>query len=210
MIEKLKAAFVAQGLKEEQAAIYASNISITDESKINETVTNFMKVIGSVADSRVNDGVQSAITNYEKKHNLKDGKIIDKQDTTPPNPPTPPTGGMTEDMKAYFEKQNEQMQFLQDNLKKLSGENVVKTKKEELNRLLDEHKIPEFSRPLFTVNENSDIAQLESTVKTFAEGLNGQLAEQTNQSKQTTYSNPVFNPNKDGKYSNMIKTIKEL
>ena len=53
---------------------------ITDEAKVNSIVEgiSFSDVLNSYGDFRAGDATRTSILNYEKKHNLKDGKPLDK------------------------------------------------------------------------------------------------------------------------------------
>ena len=64
---------------------------LTDESQITSIVDgiSFADVLTSYGDYRAGDASNSAVRNYEKKHNLKDGKVID-QPSTEPNPQPKP------------------------------------------------------------------------------------------------------------------------
>lgn len=56
---------------------------VTDESQL-QTIADgvsFQDVLNSYGDSRANGAVASAVTNYEKKHGLKDGKPIETTTT---------------------------------------------------------------------------------------------------------------------------------
>lgn len=49
---------------------------VTDETKVNSIVEgiSFSDVLNSYGDFRAGDASKTAVSNYEKKHNLKDGK----------------------------------------------------------------------------------------------------------------------------------------
>ena len=57
---------------------------VTDETKVNSIVEgiSFSDVLNSYGDFRAGDASKTAVTNYEKKHNLKDGKPIETTTTT--------------------------------------------------------------------------------------------------------------------------------
>lgn len=64
--------------------------TVTDESQLPTIVEgiSFQDVLQSYGDYRAGDATTTAVTNYEKKHNLKDGKTITKE----PEPGNPPAG----------------------------------------------------------------------------------------------------------------------
>ena len=49
---------------------------VTDETKVNSIIEgiSFSDVLNSYGDFRAGDASKTAVTNYEKRHNLKDGK----------------------------------------------------------------------------------------------------------------------------------------
>ena len=58
---------------------------VTDESQVQPIVdgVSFQDVLNSYGDFRANGAVSSAVINYEKKHNLKDGKPIENPNPNP-------------------------------------------------------------------------------------------------------------------------------
>ena len=64
---------------------------VTDESKVNSIVEGigFQDVLTSYGDYRADGAQKTAITNYEKKHNIKDGKSIEEPKPQPIPTPTP-------------------------------------------------------------------------------------------------------------------------
>lgn len=57
---------------------------VTDESKVNSIVEgiSFQDVLNSYGDFRADGAASTAVKNYERKHNLKDGKAVDEPTTT--------------------------------------------------------------------------------------------------------------------------------
>jgi hypothetical protein len=57
---------------------------VTDEAKVNSIVEgiSFSDVLNSYGDFRAGDASKTAVSNYEKKHNLKDGKPVETTTTT--------------------------------------------------------------------------------------------------------------------------------
>ena len=68
----------------------------TDENQIPTIVegVSFQDVITSYGDFRAGDASFKAVSNYEKKHDLKDGKTIEIPNPTPTPPPTPAADDM--------------------------------------------------------------------------------------------------------------------
>lgn len=65
---------------------------VTDETKVNSIVEgiSFQDVLTSYGDFRAGDARITAVANYEKKHNLKDGKPIENPNPEPPKPEPKP------------------------------------------------------------------------------------------------------------------------
>lgn len=61
---------------------------ITDGTKVDSIVEgiSFQDVLNNYGDYRAGQAQVSAVTNYEKKHGLKDGKPLGKPDSEPPKP----------------------------------------------------------------------------------------------------------------------------
>jgi len=81
--------------------------TVTTEDQVQTAVdgVTFQSVLESYGDSRATEASNSAVSNYEKKHNLKDGKVIE----TPNEDPKPK---MDDDAPAWAKsllKQNEEL-----------------------------------------------------------------------------------------------------
>lgn len=65
---------------------------VTDETKVNSIVEgiSFSDVLNNYGDFRAGQAQVSAVTNYEKKHGLKDGKPIENPNPEPPKPEPKP------------------------------------------------------------------------------------------------------------------------
>lgn len=96
----------------------------------------FQQVLESYGDSRATEAQQSAVSNYEKKHNLKDGKPIEKQE---PPKPTPPTGG--EDVPAWAKELIESNKKAYEEINRLKAERTTETRQAQLSKLTE--KLPE-------------------------------------------------------------------
>lgn len=69
--------------------------TVTTEDQITPLVEGLtlQNVFDSYGDSRATEASQTAVSNYEKKHNIKDGKPGANPEPTPT--PVPPAGGLT-------------------------------------------------------------------------------------------------------------------
>ena len=100
----------------------ADTTTTEDEVKTVVDGVTFQSIIDSEGDRRANEAQSSAVSNYEKKYKLKDGKPTEPPQQDPPQPPTPPAGG--EDSEVF--KMLKQIQ--QDNQQLRTEINGMKTK----------------------------------------------------------------------------------
>ncbi|OZT04972.1 hypothetical protein [Prevotella sp. 885] len=87
----------------------------TTEEEVKTVVdgVTFQSIIESEGDRRANEAQTTAITNYEKKYKLKDGKSI--QQPEPPKP-EPPTGGASDEVKQMFAKMEQENKAMREQL----------------------------------------------------------------------------------------------
>ena len=100
----------------------AETTTTEDEVKTVVDGVTFQSIIDSEGDRRANEAQSSAVSNYEKKYKLKDGKPSEPPQQDPPQPPTPPAGG--EDSEVL----NMLKQIQQDNQQLRTEINGMKTK----------------------------------------------------------------------------------
>lgn len=199
---KFKAGLMAKGLNEGQAEYYANLVTISDESEIEGKITELMGIIpkttpdNSEIDRRVNEAVQTATANYEKKHNLKNGIKIET-----PNTPSPPNiEGMNAEVKAMLEQVQESNRLLTEKFNGMVGANQTSANESIRTKLLEENNIPKYLHGSLNVDENTDMSVFEANIKTVAEGQNAYLAENIKNSKQGHYGGgQQSNQNDDNK-----------
>lgn len=92
------------------------------------------QVIESHADSRVTEATNTAVANYEKKHNLKDGKPVE----TPPVPPTPQPG---DDAPQYVKDLIESNKQLQARLDRIDNGQTVTSRRDSITAKLKDIKV---------------------------------------------------------------------
>lgn len=95
----------------------AETTTTDDEVKTVVDGVTFQSIIDSEGDRRANEAQSSAVSNYEKKYKLKDGKPSE-----PPQPPTPPAGGEDSEVLKMLK------QIQQDNQQLRTEINGMKTK----------------------------------------------------------------------------------
>ena len=98
----------------------------------------FQQVLESYGESRATEAQQTAVTNYEKKHGLKDGKKVETGGTQDPAP----TGGAGEGHNGDLAAQiaaaiAAEMKPLKDELAAMKGEKTANSRKAALSKVLE-------------------------------------------------------------------------
>lgn len=134
----------------------AENFSktITEESQIattlNEGVLSALKhsaeLIQKESDRRATEASQTAIANYEKKHNLKEGKAIEekkeeeiKVEIPAPTTPEKKEEGTPEWAKALIESNK----AMTEKITALEQDKILQSKKSEVQKALEGSKLPD-------------------------------------------------------------------
>lgn len=138
---------------------------VTDESKVNSIVEgiSFQDVLTSYGDYRADGAQKTAVANYEKKHNIKDGKPIEEPKPQDPLPtPTPQT---TEQVPAWAQSLIDSNKTLSEKLAAMDA----KTKADERNQQIDEvaktFGIPEFAYKGKQIADDADLNQYFTDLK---------------------------------------------
>lgn len=110
--------------------------TVKSEDEIQTIVdgVTFQSVLESYADSRTNEAVTSAVANYEKKYNLKDGKPI--QRTPPPSPKPEPPKPTEEEIPPYIKALMEQNKRLEEQISAINSERQTTSRKKTLQGVL--------------------------------------------------------------------------
>ena len=113
-----------------------SKTAKTDEdvNTLVEGVT-FHQILESYGDSRATEAQQSAISNYEKKHGLKDGKVV-KNENSKDKKPDVPEAPEADDMPAWAKALIESNKALTTRLETIEGDKTAKTRKSALDKVL--------------------------------------------------------------------------
>ena len=100
---------------------------ITDETKVNSIVEgiSFSDVLNSYGDFRAGDASKTAVSNYEKKHNLKDGKPIETTTTTK-------TEENKDDVPAWAQALIDSNKNLSDKLTQFEAEKAQATRSQQI------------------------------------------------------------------------------
>lgn len=147
--------------------------TVTKEDQISTAVSGvtFDTLLQSETDRRVTEGSKTAITTYEKKHNLKDGKPAEqkKPDPVTPDPDKPDNKDMPAWAKALIKSQEEFKETVSGLMK--NQEKV--TKQSQAAALIKKSKIPEkvgkidnyHQKILSRINFDDETISLEDQVK---------------------------------------------
>ncbi len=113
--------------------------NITDESQLPAIAEgiNFQDVLQSYGDYRAGDASQTAVRNYEKRHNLKDGKPIEQ-----PAPEPKPQDKPEPAQKIDFDPEKFKSELLKEFGDIISGQKRKEALSATLRAKLDEAKIP--------------------------------------------------------------------
>ena len=131
---------------------------ITDETKVNSIVEgiSFQDVLTSYGDFRAGDARITAVANYEKKHNLKDGKPIENPKPEPPKPEPKPdekpdiakliADGIAAGIKPFSDK-----------LAAFEAKEAQAQRMAQISSVAKKYGIPDFMLKDRTIPENTDL-----------------------------------------------------
>ena len=125
---------------------------VTDETKVNSIVEgiSFSDVLNSYGDFRAGDASKTAVSNYEKKHNLKDGKPIEN--------PNPKLEDKTDDMAAIIANAvSAAVKPLSDKLAQFETEKLQATRQEQIMAKAKEYGIPENYAKRCAIKDDEDL-----------------------------------------------------
>lgn len=131
---------------------------VTDASQVNSIVEgiSFSDVLNSYGDFRAGDATRTSVLNYEKKHNLKDGKPIENPN---PNPnPNPKPEDKTEDMATIIANAvSAAVKPLSDKLFQFETEKSQATRQEQIMAKAKEYGIPETFAKRYAIPDDADL-----------------------------------------------------
>lgn len=130
---------------------------ITDASQVNSIVEgiNFTDVLNSYGDYRANGAVASAVQNYEKKHNLKDGKPIEEPN---PNPQPNPNPKPSDDMATIIANAvSAAVKPLSEKLTQFEAGKAAQERSAQIAAKAKEYGIPENFVPMLKIADDADL-----------------------------------------------------
>lgn len=125
---------------------------VTDASQVNSIVEGigFSDVLNSYGDFRAGDASKTAVSNYEKKHNLKDGKPIETTTTTK-------TEENKDDVPAWAQALIDSNKSLSDKLTLFETEKAQATRSQQILAKAKEYGIPEILAKRYSIPEDADL-----------------------------------------------------
>lgn len=128
---------------------------VTDASQVPTIVegVGFSDVLTNYGDFRAGDATFKSVQNYEKKHNLKDGKPIENPNPNPqPNPTEQP------DMaKIIADAVSAAVKPLSDKLTQFETEKTQTTRQEQVLAKAKEYGIPESQAKRYSIPDDADL-----------------------------------------------------
>ena len=129
---------------------------VTGETKVNSIVEgiSFSDVLNSYGDFRAGDASKTAVTNYEKKHNLKDGKPVETTTTTT----TTKAEDKPDDMATIIANAvSAAVKPLSDKLAQFETEKSQATRQEQIMAKAKEYGIPENYAKRCAIKDDEDL-----------------------------------------------------
>lgn len=131
---------------------------VTDESKVNSIVEGitFQDVLTSYGDYRADGAQKTAVSNYEKKHNIKDGKPI--EEPKPQDPPTDPKPNEPQDLAAQIAAAlGTALKPLTDRMDAMDAQNKADVRNKQIDEVAKTFGIPEFAYKGKTIADDADL-----------------------------------------------------
>lgn len=138
---------------------------VTDESKVNSIVEgiSFQDVLTSYGDYRADGAQKTAVANYEKKHNIKDGKPIEEPKPQDPLPtPTPQT---TEQVPAWAKSLIDSNKTLSEKLAEMDAKTKADERNQQIAAVAKSFGIPEYVYKGKQIADDVDLNQYFTDVK---------------------------------------------
>lgn len=141
---------------------------VTDESKVNSIVEgiSFQDVLTSYGDYRADGAQKTAITNYEKKHNIKDGKPVEEPKPQPtPTPAPTPQPKPAEEVPAWAQSLIDSNKTLSEKLAAMDAKTKADARNQQIDEVAKSFGIPEFAYKGKQIAEDADLNQYFTDLK---------------------------------------------
>lgn len=123
---------------------FGKTVTTTEQVETAVAGVTWQSIIDSYGDSRATEAQVTAVSNYEKKHGLKDGVKIGGGEHTDPQPPKTKQDG---DMPAWAKALVDSNKALTDKLNTLEGDRITASRKAKLSAVVE--KLPETLRKAY-------------------------------------------------------------
>ena len=140
---------------------------VTDESKVNSIVEgiSFQDVLTSYGDYRADGAQKTAVSNYEKKHNIKDGKPIEEPKPQDPQPTPTPQSNPTEQVPAWAQSLIDSNKTLSEKLAAMDAKTKADIRNKQIDDVAKMFGIPEFAYKGKTIADDADLNQYFTDLK---------------------------------------------
>lgn len=137
ILDALKAKFT--GVSEKILGRIADRLAktVTTQEQVATAVegVTFQQVLDSYGDSRATEATQTAVANYEAKHGLKDGKVVQKPEPTGGSK-TDGDGDGGEKIPAWAQALIESNKTLTEQVRTMQGEKLTANRREQLSKII--------------------------------------------------------------------------
>lgn len=139
---------------------------VTDESKVNSIVEgiSFQDVLTSYGDYRADGAQKTAVSNYEKKHNIKDGKPIEEPKPQPTPTPTPQPKP-AEGVPAWAQRLIDSNKTLSEKLAAMDAQSKADVRNKQIDEVAKTFGIPEFAYKGKTIADDADLIKYFTDLK---------------------------------------------
>ena len=140
---------------------------VTDESKVNSIVEgiSFQDVLTSYGDYRADGAQKTAVSNYEKKHNIKDGKPIEEPKPQDPLPTPTPQSNPTEQVPAWAQSLIDSNKILSEKLAAMDAKTKADERNQQIAVVAKSFGIPEFAYKGKQIVDDADLNQYFTDLK---------------------------------------------
>jgi hypothetical protein len=147
---------------------------VTDESKVNSIVEgiSFQYVMTNYGDFRADGAQKTAVSNYEKKHNIKDGKPIEGNE--PKEPPTDPNP--KEEVPAWAQNLISSNKALSEKLAAMDAKEKADVRARQVDEVAKSFGIPEFAYKGKQIADDADLNQYFTDLKQVMQNSGFQFA----------------------------------
>lgn len=168
------------GVKESILRRVATKLAktVTSEDDITTAVEGaFADVLEAYGDQRATDAQKTAVLNYEKKHNLKDGKAVGGGEPNDDEPADGEKGG--DDAPAWAKKLMDANEALQKRLDQMDGERTQNSRKTIIDKLIEP--LPAsirkaYQRQQLASMSEEDFTALQEEIKAEVDEINSDLS----------------------------------